>query len=388
VTPPDFTREELHRLLDRPLRAAIGPGEQAAFAGRRVLVTGAAGSIGSELAREVAGCGPARLALVDYSELGLFTIERELRDRFPGVPLEVYLMDVTHAACMRRVCREVRPDVVYHAAAYKHVTMAERVPAMAARTNVLGSAFVAMAAAAVAARFVLISSDKAADPKSVMGATKRLAEMATLSLASPAFRPIVVRFGNVIGSSGSVVRIMRECVRAGRPVPITDPDATRFFMSAGEAVTLVMRADRLARSPEIFWLDMGAPVRLADLADRVVALEREAGYPGAGVEIIGLRPGEKRNETLADPALGFHRTVDERILVARQTRGAAPDLRRLLVTLRRAGARADDGAALAVLSQAIPGFTPSAEALAHAGQGSPIRARRPHAAPKRRRRAA
>jgi FlaA1/EpsC-like NDP-sugar epimerase len=369
----EFTAVELQRLLARPPRAAVGTEEREAFRGARVLVTGAAGSIGSALVRELAGCAPAVLALVDHSELGLFTIEREVRRDYPDVAIEAYLMDVTHAASMRRACADTRPAVVFHAAAYKHVTMAERAPALAARTNVFGSAFVARAAAAASARFVLVSSDKAADPASVMGATKRLAEMVTLSMATPAFRPIVVRFGNVIGSSGSVIRVMRECIRHGRSLPLTDPEASRYFMTAGEAVALMLRADRLAASPEVFWLDMGDPVRMGDLADRLVALEADAGFAPVSIEIIGLRPGEKRNETLSDAALTFHRTVDDRILVARQARRPPASLVPLLMTLRRAAASADDRLALEVLAAAIPGFQPSDQARAAGRRSSAVR---------------
>jgi FlaA1/EpsC-like NDP-sugar epimerase len=357
-----FTADELAYLVGRPPRAAVGPEERAAFAGRRVLITGAAGSIGSELARELAASSPAALGLLDQSELGLFTIEREIRARWPRVVVEACLVDVTRGAAVRRVVREIRPDVVYHAAAYKHVTMAERAPAAAARVNVIGSLEVATAAAMAGARFVLISSDKAADPESVMGATKRLAEMGTLALASRTFRPLVVRFGNVIGSSGSVVQIMREAVRSGRSVAITDPEATRYFMTAGEAVALVLRADVLGRAPEIYWLDMGDPVRLGDLADRMIALERAAGFAAPPVDIIGLRPGEKRNETLSDRHLTFQRTIDRRILVAREARRDVAGLSAALVRLRGASVRANDLAVLDVLSTVLDGFRPSGQA--------------------------
>lgn len=365
---PNFAPGELERVLDRPARAAIGPEERALFAGKCVLITGAAGSIGSELAREIAAASPSALGLLDHSELGLFNIEREIRARCPAVRVEPYLADVAHVAAVRRITRGLRPDVVYHAAAYKHVTMAERAPAAAARVNVIGSAVVAAAAAGVGARFVLISSDKAADPKSVMGATKRLAEMVTLSLASASFRPIVVRFGNVIGSSGSVVQIMREAVRSGQPITITDPDATRYFMTAGEAVALVVRADLLGHASEIFWLDMGEPVRLGDLADRLMALEREAGYVVPPVRIIGLRPGEKRNETLADSQLTFQRTIDRRILVARQNRQAPSTIGPTLARLGRAVSQDNAAAALDVLAHALEGFVPTPEARRDASE--------------------
>jgi FlaA1/EpsC-like NDP-sugar epimerase len=310
----------------------------------------------------------AALAVVDHSELGLFTLERALRAEWPHVRLEPYLADVSHEPAMRRIVGHVRPDVVYHAAAYKHVTMAERDVAAAVRVNVGGSLVTAAAAAAVGARFVLISSDKAADPTSVMGATKRAAEIGTLALASPAFRPVVVRFGNVIGSSGSVVELMREAIRSGQPVPLTDPEATRYFMTAGEAVTLVLRADLLGHAAEIFWLDMGEPVRLADLAGRLVALEVALGHPDPGTSVIGLRPGEKRNETFSDPGLTFQRTIDADILVARERPRSGANVRAQVARLVRAGRRADDAGALTALRDVLPAFEPSAAARAAAAR--------------------
>jgi FlaA1/EpsC-like NDP-sugar epimerase len=358
-----FTDAELASLLGRPPRASVGARDERAFRGQRVVVTGAAGSIGSALAAAIASMQPAALALVDHSELGLFTIERRLRAEWPRVALVPFLADVSHEAAMRRIVASVQPDVVYHAAAYKHVTMAERAVASAVRVNVGGSVAAAAAAASARARFVLISSDKAAAPESVMGATKRVAEIATLSLASPSFRPIVVRFGNVIGSSGSVVELMRDAIRAGEPVPVTDPDATRYFMTASEAVALVLRADLLGRAAELFWLDMGEPVRVGDLTDRLIAQEAALGHGPARVEIIGLRPGEKRNETLADPGLTFQRTIDSRILVARERMRSNPrealEIRRLIHAARTA----DEAAALAGLCAVLPSFRPSPQAL-------------------------
>jgi FlaA1/EpsC-like NDP-sugar epimerase len=374
-----FTTAELEEVLGRPVRARVGPRERAAFRDRAVLVTGAGGSIGAELARELAACRPAVLGLVDHSELSLFAIERELRQRFPGVRLEVSLTDVTRPALIRRVCRDVQPDVVYHAAAYKHVTMAERAPAAAALVNVIGTAETAVASARVGARFVLISSDKAADPVSVMGATKRLAEMVVIDMASAAFRPVVVRFGNVLGSSGSVLQIMRDCVRRGASIPLTDPQATRFFMTASEAVALVLRADLLGQSADIFWLEAGSPVAMGVLAERVLALEARAGYARVPIQVIGLRPGEKRTEVLADPALAFARTIDRDIRVARQpdtrSNGRTPSgmaestsrrLAEIVRAIRRASVRGNDLAALQALSSMPGGFTPSRMAFDHA----------------------
>ena len=374
MTTASWTPAELRQLMGRPVRAEITREQRLAFAGKRILITGAGGSIGSELARELAACRPEVIGVVDHSELALFNIERELRHRWPGLTVEPMLLDVTRGAAIARACRDLVPHVVYHAAAYKHVTMAERAPAAALGANVLGTVETARAAAVAGARFVLISSDKAADPKSVRGATMRLAEIVVLDMASASFRPVVVRFGNVLGSSGSVLPIMRECVRAGRPIPLTDPDATRFFMTAGEAVALVLRADLLGAGAEIFWLEMGRPIRMADLATRLLALERAAGFASVPIEIVGLRPGEKRTETLSDPRLVFDRTIDRQIRVARQAAAAGPDVARLLTRLPRIVERADDVAALRVLADVLDGFTPSAQANTHArrrGPGAP-----------------
>jgi FlaA1/EpsC-like NDP-sugar epimerase len=344
-----------------------------------VIVTGAGGSIGSGLARELAAAPGAALTLVDHGELALFGIERELAARHPGAAVSIALADVTHRAAVSRIWRAARPDVVFHAAAYKHVTMAERAPAAAAAVNVLGAVHAAEAAEAEGARFVLISSDKAADPESVMGATKRLAERLVLAMASPAFHPVVVRFGNVLGSSGSVLQIMRACVRAGQPIPVTDPDATRYFMSPGEAVALVLRAEMTGRGGEIFWLEMGRPVVMGELARRLLALEAAAGFAPVPLDVIGLRPGEKKTETLTDRRLTFERTVDRRIRVARETpltRQAAEAIAR---KLRRATARADDGAALRILTAAVDGFVPSDQATACARRGRVAAAGEPRA---------
>jgi len=371
----DFTASEIRHLLGRSARARVGPNERRALAGQRVLITGAAGSIGSELAREIAACDPAVLGLVDQSEIGLFHLERELDADYPEAAPVAVLADVSRGPAMLRACRLIRPDVVYHAAAYKHVTMAERAAASAARVNVLGTAETAAAAASVGARFVLISSDKAADPASVMGATKRLAERVSLAMASPAFRPVVVRFGNVIASSGSVVRIMREHVRRRLPIPLTDEGATRYFMTAEEAVALVLRADLLGTAPEIFWLEMGRPIRLRDLTDRLLEVEAAAGFPAVPVDVIGLRPGEKRNEVLADGRLSFRRTVDRRIRVASDASSPIDDVPVVLARLRGAVARADDAAVLRILAEAVAGFEPSAQAQDAAAACGPIATR-------------
>ena len=361
-----FSDDELEFLLERPVRRLLTEADRRAFTGRRVLVTGAGGSIGSELARQVARARPGRLVLLDQSELALFEIERELADSCPAVPVEVVLADVARRDAVAQACRAYRPQVVFHAAAYKHVTMAERAVCAAAEANVLGTWYTAEAAQVAGARFVLISSDKAAMPRSVMGATKRLAELVVLARASKTFQPIVVRFGNVLGSSGSVLTIMRDRIRQGRSVPVTDPDATRYFMTTGEAASLVMKTELLARRAETYWLDMGAPVRIGTLADRMLALEARHGFAAVPVEQIGLRPGEKLREELTSQGLRMCPTRHRRIWVARQRPTSTVLIDAALQSIARDASRGDAAAVLAAVERVVADYDASPAARAHA----------------------
>ncbi len=263
--------------------------------GRRVLVTGGGGSIGSEIARQLALYGPARLVLVDRDETHLFDAVAEI-----AAPCEQVLLDVRDGQGVERLFAEVRPEIVYHAAANKHVPLLEGHPCEAVTTNVLGTRNVALAARehGVGA-FVLISTDKAVNPTSVMGASKRVCEQIVLHAAPVDAAWCAVRFGNVLGSRGSVVPSFVRQIRRGGPVTVTHPDMTRYFMSISEAVQLVLQAGALARGREVFVLDMGDPVHILDLAHRMVSL---AGLrPGVDIriDITGLRPGERLTEELS-----------------------------------------------------------------------------------------
>jgi len=366
----DFTDVEFEYLLQRPIRRLLTDADRRAFDGRRVLITGAGGSIGSELARQVAALNPSSLVLFDQSELALFQIERDLAERHPHVRIEPVLADVARPGTAAQACRASRPHVVYHAAAYKHVTMAERAVCAAADANILGTRCAVDAARDVGARFVLISSDKAARPESVMGATKRFAELVVLSRGSRTFHPVVVRFGNVLGSSGSVLTIMRERIRQGRPIPLTHPDATRYFMTAGEAVALVMKTELLARRAETYWLDMGDPVRIGTLAERLLALEARLGHADVGIDRIGLRPGEKLREELTSQGLRMCPTRHRRIWVARQRSTDAAALEKALRTLSRDVRRGDGLAVLEGIGRVVDDFAPSDQARATAAAQS------------------
>jgi FlaA1/EpsC-like NDP-sugar epimerase len=291
-------------LLPRPAVDLGGPAVRALLAGRCVLVTGAGGSIGSELCRQILRCAPTRLVALDRNENALFWLLDELR-RTPGHDGAVVpaLLDVTSESAVERLFAEARPDVVFHAAAYKHVPLLEHQVAEAVRNNVFGTLAVARAAERHgAARFVLISTDKAVLPVSVMGATKRLCELIVQVLMKDSpMRCCAVRFGNVLGSNGSVVQVWLRQIKAGGPVTVTDPAMQRYFMLVSEAIALVQHAAAQAAAGTVYVLDMGDPIRIGDLARHVIGL---TGYrPDVDVPIVttGARPGERLVERLVAP---------------------------------------------------------------------------------------
>jgi FlaA1/EpsC-like NDP-sugar epimerase len=273
------------------------------LAGKSVLVTGAGGSIGSELCRQIARYAPAHILLFDASEFGLYSIEREFHDRLPHVKVAAVIGDAKDARRIAEVLARHRPQVVFHAAAYKHVPLMEEENAFeAVANNVLTTITVARAAQhAGASKFVLISTDKAVNPANVMGASKRLAELVCQALQGASrTQLVIVRFGNVLGSTGSVVPRFREQIARGGPVTVTHPDIQRYFMSIPEAAQLVLQAGAMGKGGEIFVLDMGEPVRIVDLARQMIRLSG-LGEDDVRIEYTGLRPGEKLyEEPLAD----------------------------------------------------------------------------------------
>ncbi|MBI4542180.1 MAG: polysaccharide biosynthesis protein, partial [Gemmatimonadetes bacterium] len=272
---------------------------------RSVLITGAAGSIGAELARQVALHGPGTLVLFDQAETDLFYLELELREKHPELRLVPVVGDVVDADLVESVFAEYRPERVYHAAAYKHVPMMEMNPRAAVRNNVLGTWRVAEAAGRHRAeKFVLVSTDKAVRPVSVMGATKRVAELIVLELqqrhAATAYA--AVRFGNVLGSNGSVIPVFKRQLEAGQPLTVTHQDVTRYFMTIQEAVQLILQASLVKEvRGRIAMLEMGDPVRIADLAANLLRLSGARPGQGPGIVFTGLRPGERLHEELVAP---------------------------------------------------------------------------------------
>jgi FlaA1/EpsC-like NDP-sugar epimerase len=308
---PDFPLEQLLG------RAPVQP-DSALFSrcvrGKSVLVTGAGGSIGSELCRQVAGLGPRRLHLLDHSEFALYTIRQELQANWPQLSVRAHLGSVCNEQLLERIMQEDSIDTIYHAAAYKHVTMVETNLVEGLRNNVVGARAVAnIAAKYLVETCVLVSSDKAVRPSTIMGASKRLSELVFQAAAQTAARNgngerrttfSMVRFGNVLGSSGSVVPLFRRQLQQGGPLTITDAAMERYFMLIPEAAQLVIQAGAMADGGEVFVLDMGQPIRIVDLARRMIALagltEKSARHPQGDIEIsyVGLFPGEKLQEEL------------------------------------------------------------------------------------------
>ncbi len=286
---------------------------------KRVLVTGAGGSVGSELIRQICRFHPQAAALVEMNELNLYRMEMECRQRFPYVNVANYLVDIRRKEALDRTFREFKPQVVFHAAAYKHVPIQERYPWEAVYNNVIGTRnLVEISLEAGVDRFVLVSSDKAVRPANVMGATKRLAEMMVECInGNSKTRFMAVRFGNVIGSSGSVIPLFQEQIARGGPVTVTHPDIIRYFMSVSEAAQLILQAGAMGKGGEIFLLDMGKPVRILDMARDLIRLhgyEPEADIP---IQFIGLRSGEKLYEELITAEEGIVTTSHEKIMVLR-----------------------------------------------------------------------
>jgi FlaA1/EpsC-like NDP-sugar epimerase len=317
--PTDIRNLDIEDVLGRPEITLMDPEVETTIRGKCVLVTGAGGSIGSELCRQVAGFGPAQLLLFEQSENNLHAIHIELARRFQKLHVEAILGDILDVTKLASVFGRHEPQIVFHAAAYKHVPMMEMHPSAAIRNNILGTGRVLEAARRFGVdRFVLISTDKAVAPSSVMGATKRVAEMLVQqSYETDGGRTVAVRFGNVLESSGSVVPLFREQIKKGGPVTLTHPDITRYFITISEAVRLVLHATVLGEGGETFVLDMGEPIKLSDLARLMILLSGLSPDRDIRMEYIGLRPGEKLTERLFEEDDAVSPTRHERIRRAR-----------------------------------------------------------------------
>jgi len=353
VRPADLLARPERRLDIAPVRAAIE--------GARVLVTGGGGTIGSELARQVASLKPQQLTIIDSCEYNLYSIDMELTNRFPDLKIFPRLGDVRDPQRMRDIFQNAQPDIVIHAAALKHVPLMERNACEAILTNVSGAVNCARAAAAIGAkRFVFISTDKAVDPDNVMGATKRLAEVAIARIAEESgMAAAMVRFGNVLGSSGSVVPLFEKQIAAGGPVTVTDMGVTRYFMTVEEASALVLQAGALQHeggASDIYVLDMGEPMPILQLAETLIRLKGL--IPGVDIQITqtGLRAGEKMHEALTyEHETVTDTTVDGVLRVASRT-PTSELFDKQLTTLIEAASRRERSDALRMLGMMVPEY--------------------------------
>lgn len=370
----DLKEVSIEELLGRePISPLAGLLEKC-VAGKVVLVTGGGGSIGSELCRQVLSLRPDRLIVLDHSEYSLYQLEREFTSDSAskaagGVRAEFVLASVMDRPKIESLIKECGVNTIYHAAAYKHVPIVEQNPLAGIRNNVLGTWYVAQAAAnAAVGHFVLISSDKAVRPTNVMGATKRMAELVVQMLAERQSGTVfsMVRFGNVLGSSGSVVPLFREQIERGGPVTVTHPEVTRYFMTIQEAVQLVIQAGAMAQGGEVFVLDMGAPVKIVDLASKMIRLSgrtiRDESNPNAdiSIELVGLRPGEKLYEELLISGEAAE-TMHPRIWQARENTVQAAALEAELHALRELSIGDFETVDVRrILSRWVDGYTPDA----------------------------
>ncbi|HEX3410380.1 MAG TPA: nucleoside-diphosphate sugar epimerase/dehydratase [Stellaceae bacterium] len=364
----------LEDLLGRSQAVLDRDGMARLIRGHRILVTGAGGTIGAELARQIAALSPGRLILLDNGEFALYGIEMELRERFPGLRPVPLLRDVRDRTQVDEVIAAEKPEIIFHAAALKHLPMVEANPIEGVLTNVVGSRNVAEAARAYGTSLVvMISTDKAVNPASVMGATKRLAESFCQALdlyearrrapLSHGTRYVTVRFGNVLGSTGSVVPLFQRQLAAGGPLTVTDPEVTRFFMTVREAVELVLQASALSPESEatdtrgkIFVLDMGEPVKIVDLAHQMIRLAGLRAGRDVGIEFIGLRPGEKLHEELFHPAEPLIPTGNPAIRLAAPRTADYPMLARSIDELEENARARRDERLLQLLGRLVPEY--------------------------------
>ena len=356
----------LEDLLGRPQTVLDRAGMKALVAGRRILLTGAGGTIGSELARQIAAFGPARLALLDHGEYALYGIDREIREIAPDLIRAALIGDVRDRGRVEEVMAAERPDLVFHAAALKHVPIVEANPCEGILTNVLGTRHVAEACRAHGVgAMVMISTDKAVNPTNVMGATKRLAESICQALdleeqrRAQGTRYVTVRFGNVLGSTGSVVPLFQRQLAAGGPLTVTDPRIERYFMTVREAVELVLQASVLGLEGDeergkIYVLDMGQPVRIVDLAHQMIRLAGLKPERDIGISFIGLRPGEKLKEELFHAGETPLATKAEGILRAAPRTIDYAMLQRSLEELAELARECNEERALALLALLVP----------------------------------
>jgi FlaA1/EpsC-like NDP-sugar epimerase len=354
----DLRRLRVDRLLGRDEVQVVRRGSRATVAGKRVLVTGAGGSIGSELCRQIAAFDPEALYLLDHDESNLHRLQLQIQGEALLDSDELLIADIRDQGRIDQIFRELRPQVVFHAAAHKHLPLLERHPSEGVKSNVLGTLNLVRAAVAHdAERFILISTDKAADPISVLGVTKRVAEMIVQAhQGRGATRMASVRFGNVLGSRGSLLSVLSEQIESGEDVTVTHPDVTRFFMTVEEAVGLVVEAAGMARAGEVFVLEMGEPVRIVDLVHNYAA-QIHVDPGDLTIRYTGLRPGEKLNETLFSEGEQRVATGHPKVWATAAAQTLGPDFFTLLARLEQAAHANDADACRRLLAKLVPQYS-------------------------------
>lgn len=360
VSVRDLREVQVEDLLGREQVTLDEQAIRQSIAGKDVLVTGAAGSIGSELCRQIAKFSPASLLLLDQDETGVFWVSRELQAAFPEMPHYSFVADIRDKARINAILQKYKPHVIFHAAAYKHVPLMEEQADEAVKNNTFGTyALGELALKHQVERFVFVSTDKAVNPTSVMGASKRIGEMVCQMLnEKDSTKFVSVRFGNVLDSRGSVIPIFREQIRKGGPVTITHPDMQRYFMSTPEACLLVLEAGAIGSGGEVFVLDMGNPIKIVDLAKEMIRL---SGYePDQDIPIVftGLRPGEKLFEDILTAEEGTIATKNEKIFVAKLPGQKAETLEKVLALLQEVTQEGDREKIIRVLQSVITRYTP------------------------------
>jgi FlaA1/EpsC-like NDP-sugar epimerase len=339
--------------LDRKLIAEF-------LKGKTVLITGAAGSIGSELSKQVASFSPSLLLILDQDETGIFSLFNELKEKFPKQEIKSIICDIRDEEKIKRIFQEFKPQIVFHAAAYKHVPLMEEHPDEAVKNNIFGTEIVAKAALeSNCEKFIFISTDKAVNPSSIMGATKRIGEMICQVLNKKGKTKFIsVRFGNVLDSRGSVIPIFKEQIRSGGPVTVTHPEMKRYFMLNSEACLLVMEAAAIGQGGEVFVLDMGKPIKILDLAKEMIKLAGFEPDKEIPITFIGPRPGEKLFEEVLTAEEGTSATKYKRILIAKLKETDEEKLREGLERLRDVVKRNDKSEIVKIFKDLIPSYSP------------------------------
>jgi len=358
VSISDIREVEIDDLLERPPVHTDMDAIEAYVKNKVVLVSGGGGSIGSELCRQLAGYAPRKLVVVERSENSLYDLVLELTTRFPRLNLHAVISSINNGPGMISLLQEQQVEAVFHAAAYKHVPLMEAAPIESAYNNILGTYHLAKAAAAARVkRFVMISTDKAVNPANVMGVTKRIAEKVVQGINHESQTQFMtVRFGNVLGSAGSVIPIFKKQIAQGGPLTVTHPDIVRFFMTIPEAVQLVLQAGCLGNGGEIFVLDMGQPVKIMQLAEKLITLSGKRPYRDIEIQFTGLRPGEKMYEELFNTGEALTKTSHPRIRAAKSNSIEPDEIENSVDEIADLIRRCDEAALLAVFDNLVPGY--------------------------------